>query len=624
MKFRKPHILFFWILVFVSGSLRKAHAQNNSCDCTPFEQMVLRQQQSGKPFSREDLQALRNSSQSGCAIRALELKAELMVLEGKADSGLIFLTAAEKLYRSCKNYDKTNFLKWQSLALHNKGDYAQSLDASFALITLYEKKEEYYGQINTLLLVAQTFNRMKQSSQGREYTYKAMRYLDRLTEPSEKVLVYGKLASRLLWYFQDTKDTVLLDSSEVFIRRQLQISHRLKDSFQLAKGYNLMNAMAHERANYVKALRFNDSCIFYLNGSEREGLLSTAYGDKADILMELKRFSEARIFADSCLAVKIRSGNPDQISNAYALIYQVSNRSGNYKDALWALESYYEIQDSLTNVKKTREVTELEQKYNQARNEKTIRELGQQKQIYGLLLLAALLVVIIGLFIFRQQTLKNKQKILETEQRLNRSRMNPHFFFNTLSSLQYYALQGKDKQELASGISRFSHIMRETLESTYKEYVTVEEEMDFLREYLELQLIRFPGKFTYQLQADASLDTSDLLIPSMILQPFAENSIEHGFEGIDYTGQLDIRFEQVGKELKIQTIDNGRGLAEEQKKESGHTSRAQQIVRDRIYLLNLKLKTKARFSIENNTNEPGVRVQICLPLLYNNTSAVTD
>ena len=332
--------------------------------------------------------------------------------------------------------------------------------------------------------------------------------------------------------------------------------------------------------------------------------------------MELGNYKEARRFADSCLFYHKQFTNPETIANAYALIYQISERSENYKDALWAMDNYVEIHDSLTNVEKTKTITELEKKYDQAKNEKTIKELAQEKRIYILLVIAAILALIALAFFIRQQSLKSKQKILETEQRLNRARMNPHFFFNALSSLQSFALQENDGKALAKNLSKFSHIMRETLESTYKEYVTIEQEKDFLLEYLGLQQIRFPSKFAYEINIDENIEADEQMIPSMILQPFIENSIEHGFVGIGYPGNIAVDFKKEKGNLSISIIDNGKGLNTNAKENNEHVSRASQIIKDRIYLLNIKLKTKAAFSINNNSNEKGVTVLITLPQLY--------
>ena len=300
----------------------------------------------------------------------------------------------------------------------------------------------------------------------------------------------------------------------------------------------------------------------------------------------------------------------------YSEATQVYEQAGNLPKAYASLKTYEHLKDSLFKVKRAEKINELEQKYNKAKNEKTIKELSQERSIYLLLALAGILAATAIGFFFRQQALKHKKDILETEQRLNRARMNPHFFFNALTALQKFALRENDGKALAGNLSKFSNIMRETLESTYKDYVTVEKEMDFLNEYLEVQKIRFPQKFSYEITADNELEINEVLIPSMIIQPFIENSIEHGFSGIDYPGLIRVHFSTRQKEVFIQIKDNGKGLTTHEKTDNEHISRAGQIIKDRIYLLNIKLKSKAGFSIDNDTSDKGVIVKIHLPLLY--------
>ncbi|MBP8243505.1 MAG: histidine kinase, partial [Chitinophagaceae bacterium] len=456
---------------------------------------------------------------------------------------------------------------------------------------------------------------MKESAKGIEYARKVLGILEKIKEPLEKASLISRLAAVFFWRYQDTENIALLDSAKNFTRAQLVICKEHQFIKLLQKGYNMMNGYAHETGDYPTALLYIDSSFYLSKAAGDMTLKATNYGDKADVMMEMKNFPEARRLADSCLILHQLSGNPEAIANAYALIYQISKRSENYKDAVDAMNSYIEISDSLTNAEKSKTINELEQKYNKAKNEKTIKELAQQKRIYILLAVAGLFALIGLAFFIRQQSLKSKQKILETEQRLNRARMNPHFFFNALSSLQSFAMEGNDGKSIASNLSKFSHIMRETLESTYKEYVTIEQETEFLKEYLDLQKIRFPHKFSFQISIADTIEPEYTLIPSMILQPFIENSIEHGFSGINYPGEIIVDFKKEQSDLQITITDNGKGLLVTGKENSEHISRASQIIRDRIYLLNIKLKTKASFSIDNSISGKGVVVQIKLPLI---------
>lgn len=579
--------------------------------------MHLQQRTSAQFDLAAGLKRLQNEKSLICQASYQEWLAEDYLARWQFDSATQSLTKADQLLQksSCKTSSFFNYY-WQSSLLNfKKGEFIQSLEYSLKALQLTESAGDKYLETLCLLQVAQTFNKMKESAKGIEYSRKAVNLLGKINNPLEKVSVLSRLGTVYYWRYQDTKNTVLLDSAKQFTIEQLNICREKKYSNLLQKGYNMMNGYAHSIGDYPTALRYLDSSFYLSVAAGDLGLQGTNYGDKADIMMEMGNFREARRLADSCLLLHQRLGNPESIANAYALIYQISMETKNYKEAVDAMNSYIEIQDSLTNAEKSKTINELEQKYNKAKNEKTIKELAQQKRIYILLAIAGLFALIGLAFFIRQQSLKNKQKILETEQRLNRARMNPHFFFNALSSLQSFAMEGNDGKSIASNLSKFSHIMRETLESTYKEYVTIEQETEFLREYLELQKIRFPQKFSFQIRIAEDIEPEYTLIPSMILQPFIENSIEHGFSGISYPGEITVDFEKEHSDLHIIITDNGKGLLVTGKENSEHISRASQIIRDRIYLLNIKLKTKASFQIDNNSNGKGVLVVIRLPFI---------
>lgn len=589
------------------------------CDCAGFGKLQAEKRTDPSFNIRAAAASLQQMTEAACLPRYYEMLAEALMIERDPDSAESYLQKAVVWYQTnkCPVAAYRNYYHQRAILQNNRGNYTQSLELSFKELEQLESGGDKYDKARCLLLIATSFDRMKQSVKGIEYTRRVIPIVEEVDSPLEKGSLLFDLGVRYLWRYQDTKNKAFLDSAEQFMKKELIIAREHNFVSLLLKGFNKMNGLAHERKDYNTALLYIDSSLAL---SERTGDLAqraTSFGDRADVFMEQEKYAEARRYADSCLALHQLTGNPETIANAYALIYEISNRSENYKDAVWAMNEYINITDSLTNAEKSKQINELEKKYNQAKNEKTIRELDQQKRIYLLLALAGLLTAIAIAFFLRQQSLKHKKNILETEQRLNRARMNPHFFFNALTALQKAALTANDGQAIASNLSRFSHIMRETLENTYKEYVTIEQEMEFLTEYLEVQKIRLPQSFGYEIQAGKELEIDDLLIPSMILQPFVENSIEHGFAGVDHPGFVSIRFEMAGQELLIRIMDNGKGLGGGAVAAgSGHISRASQIIKDRIYLLNIKLKTKAGFRIDNNPDGNGVLVQIHLPILY--------
>lgn len=613
--FMKNKTIVLFCLAVVLHIISPA-AFSQSCSCPSYTLLKAAADTSdmGSKYYTDKLLA---ESNPVCKAKAWEWIASDYIDQAKFDSADYILQKAESVLKntSCNDSIFLNMYKQWSQVYYSKGDFAKSQDYTFKLLKSAEASGNPHEIGGTYTMIAQLFNQTGQAEKGIVYARLAIPYISKITNPQKKADLLFKLSKRYLWHYQDTKKITSLDSSEIFSKQQLIIAKSINRRSSIAAAFNNLQGVAWEREDYKKAMQFLDSSFAYTN-KEDWSTMATNYFDKADLYIELKNYTAAKQMADSAMHYHTLEGNVAYIAEVHELLSRIAKETGDYKLAFENKEMARAITDSIRNVEKTAQVTELERKYTQAKNEKTIEELAQQKRIYLLLAAAGLLALIALAFFIRQQSFKNKQRILETEQRLNRARMNPHFFFNALSSLQTYALQGNDGKSMASNLSKFSHIMRETLESTYKEYVTIDQEKEFLNEYLELQKIRFPQKFSYEILCSAAIESDETLIPSMILQPFVENSIEHGFTGIDYAGRINIQFEQDKNDLQIRISDNGKGLATTAKEQGEHISRASQIIKDRIYLLNIKLKTKAAFSIENNKNENGVTVLIKLPLLF--------
>jgi tetratricopeptide (TPR) repeat protein len=244
----------------------------------------------------------------------------------------------------------------------------------------------------------------------------------------------------------------------------------------------------------------------------------------SDIYLELKRYDKAYQFADSNLVYAQKIGDPYDVKNALELLYNCAKLSGEYERALLVYEDLSKMQDSVMNIQNERAFRQLQEKYHRVRNEKSDAEykqdkrLLQQQQQIGNLKWRLILVGII--MVFRQKSIKQKQKRLEIRQRLNRARINPDFIFNALNQLQNAGLsQGSDyKRQIQS----FSKLLKQVLDSTHDDFMTLDREIEFLTFYLTLQRDRSKNAFNFSFEVDEQLDPSNVCLPTMILQPFVE------------------------------------------------------------------------------------------------------
>ncbi len=225
-----------------------------------------------------------------------------------------------------------------------------------------------------------------------------------------------------------------------------------------------------------------------------------------------------------------------------------------------------------------------------------------------------------------QKTLHAKEAMLQTEQQLLRTQINPHFLFNSLATVQNFFLNNDTKDSVLY-LGKFAKLMRQILENSRENLISLNSEVEMLENYLDLQKIRFSGNFDYTILISDNLDKYYTQIPPMLAQPFVENALEHGFSHKNEHGLLEISFkieqENGEKMLVLEILDNGVGLElskelrSEAKKE--YKSLALTITQERLELLSKKFSKKCYLTIENRENTlqevAGTHVRIFLPLI---------
>ena len=166
---------------------------------------------------------------------------------------------------------------------------------------------------------------------------------------------------------------------------------------------------------------------------------------------------------------------------------------------------------------------------------------------------------------FEVQHLETEKKQAELEMQALRAQMNPHFIFNCLSSINRFIL--KNETKIASNyLTRFSRLMRMVLMNSQKPLIALDDELQMLEIYLEMERLRFKNSFDYGITFLNVVDSDNIFIPPLLLQPFCENAIWHGLmhlptgqAGKEGPGRLDIELSMQDNILHCIITDNGVG-----------------------------------------------------------------
>jgi hypothetical protein len=184
-----------------------------------------------------------------------------------------------------------------------------------------------------------------------------------------------------------------------------------------------------------------------------------------------------------------------------------------------------------------------------------------------------------------------EREINELQRSALQAQMNPHFIFNCLNSIQNFIASG-DKAGAMAYLARFANLVRTTLNASAEQVISLQEEVEVLENYLELEKLRFGNRFDYEIRLDPRLDTFDTTLPPLLVQPYVENAIIHGFnfEDRSRTGHILLVYEKVADQLQITIRDNGIGIERSKRNKAGReelrTSRGMQITQKRLSLQN--------------------------------------
>lgn len=251
---------------------------------------------------------------------------------------------------------------------------------------------------------------------------------------------------------------------------------------------------------------------------------------------------------------------------------------------------------------------------------------------FGLLggLFLGILIALIPFLVFRGR----QRKKIEEAQMLNKlsrlelkalqAQMNPHFIFNALNAIMHFILN-ENKLQANLYLSKFARLMRLFLDASKSNYIVLDDELEMLRLYIDLEMLRFKDKFDFILETDPSIKSDSIEIPSMILQPLIENAINHGLANKKGKGTLLLKLKknEVSEWHTFIVEDNGVGreAAAHIRKESlkKYKSHAKNIIESRIQILNATFTEHIDIEtidlMDNQGNAAGTRVEVKILIL---------
>lgn len=473
-------------------------------------------------------------------------------------------------------FPKINRLRTASYllkAISENKDYESSLLKYAALTEQYAKQnKDYVTMFSNLFTVGQYYNTVKKDQdKAEEYLLEAIEFGKMGGSYREVVISYNTL-------IQNANQRGELDKVEQYSKEIIKLSDDVDlEEVRLEKYYNLAGLYLKKNENekvmaMIDSIRSSTITAYSRRFDERFAELQTKYetAEKEKRIAILAKDNEMNKLVISQQNMAMKKNELEQ-ENKLNIINLLSKDKLilNQNNELLAKDNELKSA-SLLNT----EMRVKQQEIEKEKKDKTIEQLNTQQRLNrfrnGLIfsLLGLALLASIGAFIWfrskqrHRETLAKQQyevELLHSKLSALRSQMNPHFLFNSINSVNHFILKN-EKQEASNYLTKYARLMRNVLEHSNEEYISLAEELETSKLYMDLERLRFNNGFEYEIKLEDGINPDEVLIQPLMLQPYIENSICHGFFNLQKKGAIVITAALHGTDkLKLCIDDNGVG-----------------------------------------------------------------
>jgi len=513
-----------------------------------------------------------------------------------------------------------------------QGRYTEALEYYNKILPLYRQDNQKDRIASTLHNIGIIYSNIEQHN-------KAYTYFEESLQIFREIGLKLKIAKSL-----NSIGSVYVDLKEyqkglTYLNESLSINKEINNSDLMIANFNSIGKAHINLKEPKRALNSFKSSLTASNSVNDKRNIGGSHINLAEVYCILENYTKAFYHAKEGKKIADDLEMLSEQKQANYLLSKIYENKGIYKKALENHKKYKALNDSLFNKKNIEKITQLEYeyKYKQALDSASTRELKltktvtatnkdleeSQRNLLKGVIAFLIIALVLGTIIFflKLRNEKAKTQNIVIEQKLLRSQMTPHFIFNSLSVLQGMILN-KEREKSISYLSKFSKLLRTTLESSRHKVVPLSEELSAMDSYMDLQNLDVKPPYNYKLSVDSSIDKSTLKIPPMLIQPFIENAIEHAFPNKKGDKEIKINLALSREHKLVCTItDNGIGInLGLQKTKKNKNSLATTITSERLKMLSKDFKMKGSITIEDRQkyNEQGTIVTLVIPCKLDN------
>ncbi|TRW26326.1 tetratricopeptide repeat protein [Flavobacterium zepuense] len=510
-----------------------------------------------------------------------------------------------------------------------QNNYPKALEYYFKALKLYTgiNSEHVVAFINNNIGIV--YESQKEYDKALQYFNKALIIQEKLGDETTAVTVtnIGNI------YFHKNNEAKAL---ELYKEAEKQLI-----AFNNKRGLtNLYNNLGDF---YKRQNNFADAERYYLDALNIIRSTGEKFGESVSLLnlgvlygQQKKRQAVEYLTQSSNLAKEI--GVLKQVEQSEKALSEYYENIGNTTEALEHYKKYTDVKDEIVNGENVKNLIREEINYEFERKASLQKLEDEKKQaLYTeeskrhkqqMLFLGIFVLLIFGITfsLFSRLQLKKRltlqRDLAEYEQKALHLQMNPHFVFNCLGSISSFIVQNGTDSAIKY-LSKFSKLMRLTLEYSKESLIPIDREIEGLQNYLELEQLRFNRVFEFSITKDPNIE-DDMGIPPLLLQPFVENAIIHGIVPKKENGTISVDFSLDGEKLVCTVTDDGIGIDQSRKnKEKSvtvHKSMALEITRKRLEVIQAVTSKTAQVEIkeikDTQGRVTGTRIVLNLPIQY--------